>query len=492
MTKPPSPYRGDQPYVFVCYSHADAESVMPEMQALEARGIRFWYDEGISPGHEWSEELGQAIRGATRVLFWVTNNSTASRHCRNEIHFALDCDKPVVAVHLEPVNLPAGLQLAIGSAQAIQGYRLSAEECRDRILHALADESQLATSESQSAPIEHQRSTAPRRTRKALYIAVCVCLAAALGSGYLYRDSIRLVLALNFPILVFGEPIEQELGFAEASDGTRIAYATSGKGPPILHLLTLNTHLKSGQNSPIYDNDRLVAMSSENNFFVRFDGRGSGLSDRDPTDFSLAARLSDIEAVVDAVGMDRFGILAVSAGGQAAIAYTARNPERVDRLVLAGTGASYDHLSAKDRAAFEQMLDLFEVGWHRPEVAAIQASMILGPDADLLDKRFFAEMLQRSTDGPAMAGFLRASLAIDVLDEAEQIRVPTLVLQARDDTVVPMEVGRELASIIPGARLEIVDGSHMASSASTAETRRIALRFLSKAVPAPSNQDSDR
>lgn len=477
MTTPPRAYRGDQPYVFVCYSHADAEMVMPKMQALEARGIRFWYDEGISPGHEWSEELGQAIRGATQVLYWVTNNSTASRHCRNEIHFALDCGKPVVAVHLEPVELPAGLQLAIGSAQAIQGYRFSDGECLDRLLHALTTESHLGAS-GQSEPIEH-KPTAARFRWKAAYVAAGLCVALLLAAGYLKRESILLSLALNFPLVFFGAPIEQELGFAEAADGTRIAYATSGEGPAILHVLTLNTHLESGQNSPIYDNDRLVAMSSQGNFFIRFDGRGTGLSDRDVDDFSLSARVSDIEAVVDAMDLDSFGLLAVSAGGQAAIAYTARNPERVDRLVLAGATASYDHLSPGDHAAFVKMIELFEVGWNRPEVPAIQASMLLGPNGDPVEQRFLAEMLQRSMDGSAMAGFLRASLAIDVREEAEQIRVPTLVLQARDDNVVPLEVGRELASIIPGAKLELVDGSHMASSASTADTRRIALQFLS-------------
>ena len=103
---------------------------------------------------------------------------------------------------------------------------------------------------------------------------------AVLASLYAYRESLILVLLLNTPALFFGEPIEQELGFATASDGMRIAYATSGAGPVILQVMSVNTHLQSGQSSPIYDNDGLLALSSRNNLFVRYDGRGTGLSDR--------------------------------------------------------------------------------------------------------------------------------------------------------------------------------------------------------------------
>ena len=86
-------------------------------------------------------------------------------------------------------------------------------------------------------------------------------------------------------------------------------------------------------------------MSSHGHLFVRYDGRGFGLSDRDVSDFSLPARVSDLEAVVDELGLERFGLYAVSAGGPVAIAFTAKHPERVTRLVLAGTVASWSWLS---------------------------------------------------------------------------------------------------------------------------------------------------
>lgn len=418
----------------------------------------------------WRAEVGERLEAASAVLFYISEQSVGSQHCNREINFAIDEDKLIIPIYLADVVLSSDLKVGLGRLHAL--YRHKDEDYRQKLLSQLG-----APMADSKAPSRGVSDTRWRRWLTPI-VAGAFLLLLLVGAGYFYRESILLALALHYPSLLFGDPVEQELGFAQSADGTRIAYATSGEGPPILHVLTLNTHLESGQNSPIYDNEGLVAMSSRNHYFVRFDGRGTGLSDRDVDDFSLSARVSDIEAVVEAAGLERFGLLAVSVGGQAAIAYTARHPNRVNRLVLAGTTAAYDYLTEEERAAYGQMIDLFEIAWERPEVRAIHASWVLGPESDPFVQRFFAEMLRRSVKGPQMAGFLRASFAIDVRDQAQSIRVPTLVLQARDDDAVPLAVGRELASIIPGAKLEIVDGVHMASSASTARTRRLALQFL--------------
>ncbi|MEJ2088740.1 MAG: alpha/beta fold hydrolase, partial [Gammaproteobacteria bacterium] len=183
------------------------------------------------------------------------------------------------------------------------------------------------------------RATARRRFTRISVMLLGVGL--AVGLLYIQRGAVVTNLILRFPALFFGEPIDQRIGFTETMDGVRIAYATSGVGEPIIHILTVGTHLESGQSSPIYDNDGLVALSSRNNLFVRYDGRGTGLSDRGVDDYALQARLSDLEAVIDTLGLQRFGVLAVSAGGQVAIAYTANHPERVTRLVLAGAVSNY-------------------------------------------------------------------------------------------------------------------------------------------------------
>jgi TolB-like protein len=121
-------YRGDEPYIFVCYAHEDTAVVYPELQRLHDGGIRVYYDEGISPGHEWTQELADAIDGSSQFLYFVSPHSVASRHCRNEVQYALEQEKPVVSVYLEPTDLPGGLKLSLGSAQAILKHDLSTQD----------------------------------------------------------------------------------------------------------------------------------------------------------------------------------------------------------------------------------------------------------------------------------------------------------------------------------------------------------------------------
>ncbi|MCZ6642684.1 MAG: TIR domain-containing protein [Gammaproteobacteria bacterium] len=122
---PPFPaYTGDAPYVFVCYSHRDREQVYPELVRMRDVGVNVWYDEGITPGKAWTEELAKAINGCVRFLYFVSPLSVESRNCLNELEFALDGNKTLVAVHLEHTTLPEGLHLSIGRTQAIFKYEL--------------------------------------------------------------------------------------------------------------------------------------------------------------------------------------------------------------------------------------------------------------------------------------------------------------------------------------------------------------------------------
>jgi pimeloyl-ACP methyl ester carboxylesterase len=223
----------------------------------------------------------------------------------------------------------------------------------------------------------------------------------------------------------------------------------------------------------LYDTEGVLAMSSRDHLFVRYDGRGFGLSDRDVDDFSLRARVSDLEAVVDALGLERFDVFGVSAGGPAAIAFTAQHPERVARLVLAGTFAGADWMDDETREARERLADLIEVDWQNPAVRSLLAT-----DGDEFDRRFYGEMLRRSADGDVVAGFLRSHLQIDNTESAKRIRLPTLVIQAADDTLIPMDAARALAALIPGSQLEIVEGGHYAGSGSSPAVRRRILDFF--------------
>src|SRR4051812_34226901 len=104
-------YDGLDPYLFASYAHADARVVFPEIHALTARGFRVWYDEGIEPGGDWPEEIAAALGMSEVLLVFLSPAAVKSRNVCNEINFAVAQGKPILAVHLEPTELPAGLEL---------------------------------------------------------------------------------------------------------------------------------------------------------------------------------------------------------------------------------------------------------------------------------------------------------------------------------------------------------------------------------------------
>ena len=97
------------------------------------------------------------------------------------------------------------------------------------------------------------------------------------------------------------------------------------------------THLEYDWESPVWRH--WLAALADHHRFVRYDERGCGLSDWDIDDFSVDAWVSDLEAVVDGLGLERFPLLGISQGGAVAIAYAVRHPEKVSHLVLYGAYA---------------------------------------------------------------------------------------------------------------------------------------------------------
>jgi class 3 adenylate cyclase/pimeloyl-ACP methyl ester carboxylesterase len=283
-------------------------------------------------------------------------------------------------------------------------------------------------------------------------------------------------IALTVP-RIFVNPIEQKIGFATTSDGIRIAYAITGEGPPLVNVLGWVTHVERGIGSPLYDSKGWTRWASKKHLFVRYDGRGFGLSDRNVEDFSLDCRIRDLEAVVDALRLDQFAIYAVSAGGPTAIAYTVRHPERVSRLILAGALAKWKP-DSEQRRQWKGMVSLFRTSWDSLVVRSMMVTF-LNRDAGEVEQRVMSEFLRISGDGPAVAGFFQAMLDIDMRELALRIKVPTLVIHGQQDSTVPLEQGRDLASLIPGARFEIIKGeTHLQGAMHSPKTRELITEFL--------------
>jgi len=135
--RPFEAYRGDGPFLFVSYAHADAESVYPDLVALRDAGFNVYYDEGISPGSRWTSDLADAIQRCSVFVAFLSPDAVASENCSNEIEFAVSRRRPMLVVHAQPTTLPAGLELSLGSRQALLKTELTQETYQQRLVTAV-------------------------------------------------------------------------------------------------------------------------------------------------------------------------------------------------------------------------------------------------------------------------------------------------------------------------------------------------------------------
>jgi len=243
--------------------------------------------------------------------------------------------------------------------------------------------------------------------------------------------------------------MEQQIRFCTTSDGVRIAYAIVGQGPPLVLAWGWVGHLQFEWNDP--DWRAFLERLAQGRLLVRLDKRGTGLSDWDAPNLSMEGQVCDLEAVVEALGLESFALMGVSEGGPAAILYTARQPERVSRLIFYG---SYPRWPFAPGAA-QPLAALVRTQWGMGS-AALSAAFV--PSGDPAKAAAFTECQRVSASGENAARWLEAFVAVDTTSLLKDIRVPTLVLHRRDDRICPFRGGRELAALIPGARLEPLEG----------------------------------
>jgi pimeloyl-ACP methyl ester carboxylesterase/DNA-binding CsgD family transcriptional regulator len=251
----------------------------------------------------------------------------------------------------------------------------------------------------------------------------------------------------------------QRIRFCSGSDGVRIAYAVSGRGAPLMKAGNWLTHLELDPTS-LFWGHWLKELSASYRL-VRYDERCCGLSDWNAEEVSFEAWVRDLETVVDAAGLDRFPLLGVSKGGPLALAYAVRHPERVSRLVLYGAytrGRDKRAATPQQREEAELMVKLAEIGWDREDPAFRQVfAMQFLPQGTPEQHRSFSEVKRISASPENAARIMRASGQVDVRSLAPDVRCPTLVIHARHDLRAPIEEGRQLAGMIPGARFVLLE-----------------------------------
>lgn len=121
-------YRGKEKYIFVSYAHIDHELVFKEIKRFTEAGYHVWYDEGINPGNEWTQEIAEALINCSLFVMMVTPNSICRRNVQNELSFALKKEKPILAIHLQETVLPEGMELQLGAVQTIYEFNMTEEE----------------------------------------------------------------------------------------------------------------------------------------------------------------------------------------------------------------------------------------------------------------------------------------------------------------------------------------------------------------------------
>ena len=248
--------------------------------------------------------------------------------------------------------------------------------------------------------------------------------------------------------------MQQEIRFCKSFDGTRIAYAVSGEGPPLVKAQHWLTHLEYEWQSPIWR--PWISALSKRHRLVRMDARGCGLSDRGLEMISFETFVRDLEAVVDALGLERFALFGHSQGGAIGIDYVVRHPERVSHFVLLGAyarGWFKRGLPPERMEELEAQLKLVETGWGREDASYrhMFASQFM-PGATLEQLRSLSELQRVSATPRDAVLLLRAMWGLDVSKSLPDVRSPTLVVHARGDLRCPFEEGRGIASTIPGAR----------------------------------------
>jgi pimeloyl-ACP methyl ester carboxylesterase/DNA-binding CsgD family transcriptional regulator len=225
-----------------------------------------------------------------------------------------------------------------------------------------------------------------------------------------------------------------------------------GDGPPLVMPPGWLCHLEENWTHP-------AAASAREKFaadhtFVWYDRLGCGLSDRDGFELSVENDVDQLVAVLDHAGLERVSLIGYSFAAAPAAVFAARFPERVHRLVFYSAFARGRAVSSPK--SFEALKHLVASNW---SLGARTLATMLLPNGSSRDLRWFSRFQRRATTADMAVRLLDHLWCMDVRPALPEIAAPTLVLHNRDDPAVPFSAGRELAALIPGAELQVLDGN---------------------------------
>ncbi|HUS96897.1 MAG TPA: alpha/beta fold hydrolase [Hyphomicrobiaceae bacterium] len=296
-----------------------------------------------------------------------------------------------------------------------------------------------------------------REVRHALSDNARIIVKTVPRRGYLFSlEPVKGTPATRDP--VYGD---DAIEFCQTRDGVKIAMSATGQGLPLIRPPTWFNHIAYDWNvefrSALY---QFVARQCQ---LIRYDGRGSGLSDRYVQDISFESFGFDLEAVAEARGLEKYALLGISQGGAVAIAHAARYPERVAKLVINGSFAQgiKKRGSTKDAETGDAYLTLMRHGWGDEHSAFLRSyGMLYFPGASAAELRASADVQRMAMTGDVAVRTRIATEDIDVTTLLPKIVAPTLILHSRHDNAVPFEEGLRLAAGIPNARFVALESEN--------------------------------
>lgn len=258
--------------------------------------------------------------------------------------------------------------------------------------------------------------------------------------------------------------MQQAIRYLTTGDGARLAWASLGSGPVVVKAANWLSHLEYDLQSPIWRH--WYRFFGEHYRLLRYDERGCGMSGGAARELTLDHWQGDLEAVIDAADLhEPFALMGISQGAAACIAYAVKHPQRVSKLLLYGAYARGPYERGDEEAArlYHAIIDIARVGWadQNPVFRQVFTSRFI-PEATDAQVQWFNELVRTTTTAEVAAALLEARAHLNVTALLADVRVPTLVLHARQDSVVPLEEGRLLAAGIPGARfVELESRNHV-------------------------------
>ena len=246
--------------------------------------------------------------------------------------------------------------------------------------------------------------------------------------------------------------MKHSIRYAKRIDGVKIAYMIFGEGPALICPQGWVTNLL------LYDEDPLIQefyeTLSERFTIVAYDRHGCGQSDRERTNFTLDGELLDLETVVDALNLSSLSIFAFSISGAAAVAFSTKYPDKVNKLILYGAYANGELISPKEVQT--AVISMVRASWGLGSKAL---SDIFIPGATPEGRKAFVEYQKKSASAEVAANLLRLTYSQDVSEFLPMLKVPTLVLHREKDASIGIQLGQNLAQQIPNAEFRVLRGN---------------------------------